>query len=923
MRAPTWYLYLLTLLVPSLALSEEAKATVRQQRNVYTLENAHMVIEVDSAAGARIQSWRLKPSGRDLIALWKGANEIGGALDDRAYFTSARYRGAIMRPGPESAALRTEAIHPSGLKVVKIMSLRKDTPFLDVHTTYENGTQADRRVFIRNFFLPGQHPQTSDHLYWVNGLPERGRKKEPLVASPSANAYYAPLSPPFAALWDRGTGDGIMAIAPGWEKFYFWRGSKEFPTFEWLYSKLPPGQVLRSNVRLVVVTDEEEAPDWQAMAESHTKQVRTIRISPLAGWEDEATKFGVTEAERAQGFWLSTGADEAKQRLSTPLSLDLPAESSRYLCITLNVLRDFKAPVQLQIPDELMANVLPTWETHGKDRRELLPLPSQPWAFHSGSRENLWLRVNNAGCAAGEQEIPLTLRVGDATAAWTVRLRVWPVTADTPRPFHIRGYCGGFPVWTGGYEVTEEKLQRLEAILRTYAEMGGDTLDWNAVWYKIAAKTRIAGTDRSLGQVAKSNPQAIDLDNLPKLDFSYFDDWFDLAKQHGVTRVETYMIPLASSKWQWVFLDAFVGKGRVRYDTPEATKVIVWFYVEMRRYFESKGLTGFFCKISDEISPDFIPEYQRTAKVARASGWRPFTTITGLIARTASHIEAMNPFCELWQLSFGLKDDFLDRLERKYVLGERRIELAGKWGPYGNGGAQNCWSMLAFGEDSATGLDPRAIEELRLLENGKPIRVLGNSPWGKKAPGTAYTAGSIGKYLYVVPSDGKQADEHRYEIVASMREEAPNGKPLVAIDPTDEVWCYGGGSRPFRGSYHRGWIYPVTTLYHGFRGYGLWAFFHWNPTEKIMWIEDDTCRVTISPAYCGYRDGWADTRLFHQLAAKHGREALDQIVGDAPDAAIQIGFRSREVYRYRLPLNAASPDARNEARRRALELLAQ
>ena len=175
MQTSTRSLCLLTLLSPSLAMPEEAKATIRQQRSVYTLENPHMIVEVDSAAGARIQSWRLKPGGRDLIALWKGANEIGGALDDRAYFTSARYRGAIMRTGPESVALRTEAMHPSGLKVVKILGLRKDAPFLDVHTTYENGTQAERRVFIRNFFLPGQHPQTRDHLYWVNGLPERGR----------------------------------------------------------------------------------------------------------------------------------------------------------------------------------------------------------------------------------------------------------------------------------------------------------------------------------------------------------------------------------------------------------------------------------------------------------------------------------------------------------------------------------------------------------------------------------------------------------------------------------------------------------------------------------------------------------------------------------------------------------------------------
>jgi hypothetical protein len=935
------------LLAAMLAHGAFAQATVRQQDTIYTLENPHFRIQVDSAAGARITSWTLKPSGRDLIALWKGADEIGGALDDRSFFTAVRYDASITQPGPETATLRLESRHSSGLSILKILTIRKDAPALEVSYEFRNGTQTPQRLFIRNFFLPGSKPQTGDHLYWVNADPAAGRK--PVEAQPDAGQYYAPAAPAFAALWDRATGDGILAFVPGADKFYFWRDSREFPTFEWLYADVPPGKILQAGALLVTVSDQKAAPDWRALTAAHGARTRAARLLPLPDWVDEATKFNVTDAERRRGFWLSIGAEEFKQRLPETVPVDLPLEDDRYVPVAINVLKDFAAPVRVEIPPDSRRQVEALWETPGPDRRELLPfdkpldrlvapskvealraaqskvegrpVPEKPFTFKSGGRETLWLRVSGREKAQGDYEIPVKLVVGESVSPISLRLRVWSVTVTTKRPFHLRGYYGGFSVLTGGYEINEKNLRRLDALLTAYAEIGGDVLDWTCGWNRVIEKVKITDTGENLAEVAKKTPERLDLNRLPRLNLSYFDPWLDLAKKHGVTRLETYMSYPTDARLQWALLDPAVGKGRVKVGTPEADRVIVWFYREMRQYFDAKGLDVQFCKISDEISPEHIPSYIAAAKLAREAGWRPFTTITGMVARTAEHIRTMNPWCDEWQLGFGSKDEFLRLTQMKFVLEEQRLDLKVPWGEYHNGGAQATWGAKVFGDEGATRVKPETVEKIELLEDGTPLPIKGGSPWGNTDRGVVITGGALKQHLYVSPRDEADPKTHRYELGLTVRRESPTGWPLVTLDPTDELWCYGGGSNPYRGSYHAAWCYPVMTLHHGFRGYGLWAFVHWQKTENIVWVDPETCRVTVSPAYCGYRDGWRDALLFSHLIEQRGRGEYDKVVGMKEGVPLRVGPRTTEVYHYTTVLNAADPLGLNAARRAALEQL--
>lgn len=895
------------------------QATAEKSRDVFILENEHMRVEVDSSAGARIKSWIIKPGNREMIALWKGRTEIGGALDDRAHFTAVRYAAAVMHPGPDLATVRFEAAHTSGLSIIKHLDLRKESRALAVRYEFRNGTQAPRRLFIRSFLLPGAQPQTDAHLYWVSGKEER--KGKITAGTTDAHGYYLPEAPSYAALWHKDSGDGILALVPGVTKFYFWRGSKEFPTFEWHYEDIPAGKALIAEARLVVTSGSPGTPpDWDELCRQNSERLREPSLVPLKDWVDEATQFGVTKAERERGFWLSVGDNEGKRRLPELLEVDLARKDSRYLGIMLNLTGNLKGALSVDATGSEAPPFVVFLETDGEDRRELLPLPTEPVSWEAGARKVIWLHIGSHGRPPGTSKIPIAIQVGPASAEMTLQIRVLDVKLNTEKPFHVRGYCGGFPVWTKGYDVTDEGLKHLDAILQVYADIGGDVLDWNGVWARVLRHTRIAGTEDVITDVAKHHPQRISLDALPKLDFSYYDAWFDLAKRRGVTRVETYLGSLKNPQLSWRLLAPAVGKGRVKPGTAESRRVVVWFYREMKRYFEKRGFEGFFGKISDEISPEHIPNHIATAAVVREAGWRPFTTITGMIARTAGHIRTMDPHCDQWQLAFGLKDDFLSLLKDPFVVTEHSYPLPEAWRPYKNGGALDTWGMEILGEKGVIQVDPRQVEIFEVLEDGKPMTTEGGSPWGNQDRGVVITGGRLHAHLYISPSKGTPED-HKYVLKLTIRRPSPEGKPLVRIDPEDEVWCYGGSSRPYRGTYDRSWCYPLMSLFHGFQGYALWAFYHWNKTECIVWVEPDTYAVTISPSYCGYRDGWRDACLLSQLRAARGAEALAHILGETDGALLRVAGKSHEVYSFKTVVNAGDPISRNRARRKALELL--
>jgi len=774
------------------ALRADAQVAIAETDSGVTLENEHLRVEVASAGG-RISELIDKGTGADLVALWRGGGEIGGLLDDRLYFTSARYDAAVAE-SPGEVGVQLSAEHDSGVGVAKVISLRGDERLIRVSYTLTNGTQHPTRLWVRSFPAPGGAPLGEHHLY---SLPlEDGLRRQAF-----ASEYYADLREPWAALHDTLAGAGLLAVAPGVERFYFWQGSRQNPTFEWIYPELPAGRRLETQLALLVV--DEVAPDWTAYAHQLVQTVSPPARSDVPGWTDEATRFGVTEDERNRGYWLSSGQGDGKQRLPPELELDLPLDAERSLYVAINALASIPAgALAAEIEGELAGSVQVGWEQSEENAITVSPLSARlDEALAPGNEYRIWLEVQSLGKAPDTYDGALLLRVGDSQDRIAMRVRIWPVRVPSTRPFDMRGY-GTVTSFTGDYTVTPASLKQLGAMLDAYAAVGGSVFDWTVSWASALANVRVAETGQLLPQQAGS----LSLEDLPRLDFGHYDPWLEAARERGVTRIETYMGMLSSSRWQWSCLDAAIGVDRVRYGTPEAERVITWIYRELRRYFESRGFRGFFCKIGDELSPEHIPEYINTARAARSAGWRPFTTITGIVARTPALIDEMNPHCDQWQVALTLKDDF---------------------------------------------------------------------------------------------------------------------RRLARVDADDEVWFYGGGSRPFRTPYERALRYPMLAAAEGAAGYGWWAFQWWQASEKIVWYEPAADGVRYGPTFVGLRDGWEDARLLHWVVRELGAIPMEGAVSADAGALIQLREETREVYRWTTIANLLSPMALNQMRRRLLVAAAE
>ena len=880
------------LLVLSAASPVRAAVKVTKAGTGFVLENAALQVTVE-AGGGRISRLIDKKSGKNWVALWNGGEEDGGLLDDRNAFTAMAYHGVVMRPGGAEGTVRFMAAHPSGLAMTKYVTLREDSSEIEVRELFSNGTQRPEQLMLRNFMLPGGGPLTEEYQYFVP------QKEKPLQPLAPASGHFTALAAPWSAVWNSQSGDGILVAAPGAEEFYFWQGSQLHPTYEWAYPTVPAGQQLSVQYRIRLIHD--AAPDWAQLSADTLKGLRRTRLADVPGWLDEAQRYNVTEAERARGFWLSTGDDAGKRRLPAALRLDVPLHQKRSVYVALNALQEREGGDLTVKFHDIPAGLLQTaWQVRGADSIEVLPFDTNRKVdLENGTEGRLWLTLNGGDKpleARGEIEIALN----GQKVLWPLEVKVWPVTVPPQRPFHVRGY-GAYPsALNDTHVITPKSIQRVNAFMETFQAMGGDVFDFTVSWRALYPHLKIAGSDQSVSDWLKENRAAFQtkpVASWPRVDFSYCDPWTEAAQKYGLVRAVTYL-PL----------------------TPSAEVSAVeeeWILAQLREYFESRGFQGYFCKIGDEISRENLAEYIEQAKVARRAGWRPFTTVTGQNARTAGGINGLNPYLDEWQLNLVTTEGFHDALQKKYRLETRTVEMPARWGPYANGGARDTVAQKLF--ESVIPAPPTEVENVMVFQDGKPLQRPGGTAWGNQRHGVYFTG--YNNSLYLAPFAGTDANTAKITVQYQIRVPDAAGEPLAKIDATDEVWFYGGGSRPYNNTYGYAASYPLKALHERYDGFG-WYAFHSPGGSKVVWQDGGSGQVRISPPYIGLRDGWNDACLLAWLNATK-KIAPGRFISEEPDAPLRVGTVEEGVYRWKQIVNITDPFILNDARREMLAAATQ
>lgn len=893
----------------------------------YVLTNEALRVVVSTRYGGRIKSLVDRATGNDLVGLWEDGN-IGGLLDDRDQFTNRPYLPGLGEQTEQRVDLWLTAQTDEGYLIRKIVRLLDGEARVIVDYHVENRSQDGKRLWVRNFFRPVGQPFTPEDVYFIpteKGV-EQGQKE----------GYFPSLSAPWFAVVNVPAQRGLAVAvdAAFLEQFYFWSGGTEIRTEEWIYQPLPPGKQMDTQVTLALVT----ALPQEIRHRDETFTLPAAGAEPVAapamekteppftaipGWQPAKPAYEPTEADRARGFWVGVGRDRLKRTPVGELRLDVgrgEKESDYVNVMALRALEEVQVaagtaqPGEKALPDgHLRFHVE---ENYWLQPRETFPLPAN-------ENVRVWLTVDSTRLAAGTYRTPITITANGQTVSFPLVVVVHPVDLPAERNFGFKPYHAIISL-SGGYDLSKpEALASLRAHLDALQEIRANIVDWLANPWELLRLARIADTGEPLADVVKVDPQRVRVDHLPHLDFSAFDPWIDEAKKRGFNRLETYY------EWgdDWraqATLKAATGRDLAPL-SEEGKAIRDWVWRELIAYWRQHGFAEIWCKISDEISPEAIPGYIEAAKVAQSLGMRPYTTITGHIAQRAPLINEMNPYCDEWQVQLALTSDFHTAITQKFALERREQKITATWGAYTNGGAKDTWATQLF--EAALPVAYRDVQEVHVFEGDRELEARGGSPWGNQEHGVFFL---YGNHLYLSLSDGADPNTagRTLTVCYVVRVPSETGEPLARIDPTDELWFYGGSSSPFRSPYEDNRRLGWWAAWEGYAGYGFWCYDWWQETEHICQFSPDFAQRTDSPSFLGLRDGNEDAaylRLLQvRLKAKPEADAparLNALIGPEATATLRVGERSYEVYRWRDLLPVESPQPFREAKRAVLEML--
>ncbi|MHC4355935.1 MAG: hypothetical protein ACYS0H_24810 [Planctomycetota bacterium] len=420
----------------------------------------------------------------------------------------------------------------------------------------------------------------------------------------------------------------------------------------------------------------------------------TTHVKPAAG-EITLLEYEPTTEERARGFVAVQGRGPEPDPSLKKLEVDLGRNE-----------RDL-APIKLMGLSELNAVSI---SVSGPGAAFCTPWIERDYQLHSGNQTpldinnptRLWLEVDSGEHDPGEYKLTVNLSSGRGTELRIPgAVTIHDVALPQERTMRMKPFS--WMVSLSGLDIHKpETRKRLEVFLDDMAALRNPVCDWVYTYNpsNVLSHVKIAGTDQTLQAAGQAG--SIDINNLPDLDFSFFDPWIAGSAKHGMTQLEIN-VRLYITERERAFVKGVLGNDIVCTDEI-SWKMLMWLHSQFRDYAISRGMTETWARIDESPGTETIPDYVQAARRYQKIGYRTYTDNVDRFTRNATYLNQLNAQSDAWYMSFFNVQDFLalrNRAEKATVRLDEgdQIWYAGSGNysiPYENGRA-SAWRARAIG----------------------------------------------------------------------------------------------------------------------------------------------------------------------------------------------------------------------------------
>ncbi|MFC1763989.1 hypothetical protein ACFL6U_18180 [Planctomycetota bacterium] len=587
---------------------------------------------------------------------------------------------------------------------------------------------------------------------------------------------------------------------------------------------------------------------------------------------DHQSLYTPTPQELTRGFVVVQGSGPEPHVRLNNLEVDLGRQERDLVPLTLAPLSE-QGMVSIQVTGP-GAKLCKVWVENDYQLH-----PGRQILLDVNSPNQFWLEVNSGNVDHGSYDLMVKLSSSQGSELKIPgTITVHDVTLPQRRTIRMKPFS--CVVGLTGLDIHKPEIRkRLEVFLDDLALLRNTVCDWGYMYHpaNVLHQVKITGTDQTL-QVA-GQAGFININNLPDLDFSFFDPWIVGSVKHGMTDLEI-SVHSTITEHERAFVKGVLGNNADDSDETCWT-IIMWLYGQFRDYVHSRGITETWVGFNGLEPTDYV----QTARRYQEIGYYTYLNNNGC-AWNATRLNQLNAQSNAWYMSYWEMQTFLELTSQAWGYGKKQETVGTRWAPYENGGAVSTWwTPTPF--FSAEIVDQ--VRDVVVSVNGKPLKYKQYYGRGNKERGVYM---HWGPNLYVCLPDGGNPNEVKMQVNYTLRKPA-QGKPAVQLDEGDQIWQAASGDYTL--AYEKARAIAWRVCSDGTQGYSFWCYWLENPKYCIVWYDQESESMIHSRTWHGLRDGNEDAAYYYilqeRLKAEGDQEGLMRLAaltGKIPNTPIRM-----------------------------------